>query len=283
MRRKRRGDYPVWDATIQAAISTGAVITAGDSELKPLVFTLPENDGTFHTRDFHPLQRELFDKATVKVDDEEDYDEDDLEVPTKSRGRPSLRYKRDPFFNLAKKEKVFLKTKTKTSSSLGLTGSPIPLKKARAMADDGSDPTVPSTKQLGGEPEKATPTRKAPQKWTSDEKKIFVETLEKHGEILKLRMDRIAWRLRFTSNQFGPYFRAQLASFSSSRWHQDNQSDQKLLLRLQETGRKVSWGEKEQTGKQGKQGRNGRRWRPVSPAFIKGSKSFRQQRWEHTF
>jgi hypothetical protein len=183
MRRKRRGDYPVWDATIQAAIATGAVVTAGTSELKPLVFSLPENDGTYHTRDLHPIQREIFDKATVELDGEEEYDEDDLEQATKSRGRPSLRYKREPFFTLDKKEKVLLKTKTKSSSSSSFGMSPIPHKKAKIMALDDSDaPIAPTNPVAVPDLDKATPTRKAPQKWTSEEKKIFVDTLEKHGE-----------------------------------------------------------------------------------------------------
>lgn len=179
MRRKRRGDYSVWDATIQAAIATGAVVTAGKSEQKPLVFTLPENDFTFHTRALHPLQRETFDRATVELDDEVEYDEDDLEPKTRS-GRPSNRYKRDPFFTLAKKERVLLKTKSKSASS-SLSSSPIPYKKARIMAED--DAALAAEKLTVPEPGKLTPTRKAPQKWTSEEKKIFVDTLEKHGKV----------------------------------------------------------------------------------------------------
>jgi len=204
MRRKRRGDYQIWDATIQAALSLGAVITAGPSEQKPLIFTLPENDGTYFTFDLHPLQREIFDKATLEVEDMdlEDFDEEDLEAPVRYKGgKLSQRYKKEPFFNLAKEEKKWLKSKTKAPpaapSGKDATSLPkIPLKKAklRASLEEAAEkeakeaaaaaaaavppPAPPSS--TPGEAERAIP-RKAPQKWSAAERKVFVETLEKHG------------------------------------------------------------------------------------------------------
>jgi hypothetical protein len=41
MRRKRRGDYHIWDATIQAALSVGAVVEAGQSEDKTTCVPAP--------------------------------------------------------------------------------------------------------------------------------------------------------------------------------------------------------------------------------------------------
>ncbi len=81
MRRKRRGEYHVWDATIQASLSVGAVVTEGPSEAKPLIFHLPESDKTYYTRAFHPLTRELLDKVDVNP---ADVDEAMLS-PTKKR------------------------------------------------------------------------------------------------------------------------------------------------------------------------------------------------------
>ena len=179
MRRKRRGDYPVWDATIQAALSVGAIISAGPNEQKPLVFALPNNDFTFWTKDFHPLQRSIFDKAGVGEGDPEDFDEDEYEAAGKGKGvKPSLRYKREPFFNLAKEEKKFVKTKSKASSGEKEPRSIPPKKmKLKPIVEEDEPPA-----DMGKSPGSVTPPRKPPQKWTSTEKKIFVDTLEKHGE-----------------------------------------------------------------------------------------------------
>lgn len=189
MRRKRRGDYGVWDATIQAALSVGAIVSAGPNEQKPLVFALPDNDFTFWTADFHPLQRSLFDKAAVGEGDPEDFDEDEYEAAGKSKsGKPSLRYKREPFFNLAKEEKKFVKTKSKGVSGEKDTRS-IPLKKMKLKPIvEEEEPPADVEKTSGG----STPPRKAPQKWTATEKKIFVETLEKHGKSVVLFLRRLA-------------------------------------------------------------------------------------------
>eukprot|EP00797_Seminavis_robusta_P011774 Sro18_g012850.1 receptor corepressor 1 (2030) ;mRNA; f:77413-84071 len=181
MRRKRRGDYFIWDATIQAALSVGAVITAGKDELKPLVFTLPSSDGTFHTKDLHPLRREIFDKATDGIS-EEDIDLDD-DLPVKHKAiKPSQRYKLEPFFTLAKEEKGLLRSKSKSPTTTA-TSSPIPHKKARHMVntEEVPEPVVTTKASASAEHERATPPRKAPQKWTPEEKRVFRETLEKHG------------------------------------------------------------------------------------------------------
>lgn len=180
MRRKRRGDYPVWDATIQAALSVGAIISAGPNEQKPLVFALPDNDFTFWTKDFHPLQRSLFDKAGVGEGGPEDFDEDEYEAAGKRKGvKPSQRYKREPFFNLAKEEKKFIKSKSKGSGEKETRSIPLKKMKLKPIVEEDEPPV-----DMGKTPGSATPPRKAPQKWTSTEKKIFVDTLEKHGETI---------------------------------------------------------------------------------------------------
>ena len=189
MRRKRRGDYFVWDATIQAALSVGAVITAGKDELKPLIFTLPESDGTYFTYNLHPLRREIFDKATIGLARDDHLEDEDLEVLMKMKAiKPSQRYKLEPFFTLAKEEMGFLRNKTK-SPPLVIGASPIPLKKGWVIenTDDTSEPLVASSvakATASVEAERVTPLRKAPQKWTAAERKVFIETLEMHGERL---------------------------------------------------------------------------------------------------
>ena len=240
MRRKRRGDYAVWDATIQAALSVGAIVKAGPSEQKPLVFALPDNDATYWTTDFHPLQRSLFDEAGVGAGDPEDFDEDEYESAGKVKsGKPSLRYRREPFFNLAKEEKKFVKTKSKGPSGEKDADS-IPPKKMKPVVEEEEPPVEIEKTSVG-----ATPPRKPPQKWTAAEKKIFVETLEKHGKPLRVFCVFLV-RRQFCSTVTYPVLclyapfscrvhlsttpRSQLGFVSVCRWLQDNLSDKELLL-----------------------------------------------------
>lgn len=142
----------MWDATIQASLSVGAVITAGPSESKPLIFSLPESDKTYFTRDFHPLNRELLDKLELNVSDVDA----EMISPSKSRKRSGA-----PLFTLDPSERKMLR-----SSSNGKNADDI------EEADDTDDKAT----------EKTTPSRRAPQKWTLAEKKLFHETIEKHGK-----------------------------------------------------------------------------------------------------
>ena len=92
MRRKRKGDYQVWDASIQAAVSVGAQVSAGPDEEKPVIFTVPKTDMTFSTRKFHPLQPEIFhdmviDEAAVTENNENGDSEDSKDSKSKSKKR----------------------------------------------------------------------------------------------------------------------------------------------------------------------------------------------------
>jgi hypothetical protein len=166
MRRKKKGDYQVWDATIQAALSVGAVIEAGTSEEKPLVFYLPENDHTYFTRNLHPMKREIYDQMKIEDDDLADVDdEDEPQKRCKSRKRPP-----EPLFVLDASQRKYLKTYKEASYK---ESTPTALKKSQ------NRPTI--AEQESDEDGGLTPARKAPQKWTAAEKKIFLETLQKHG------------------------------------------------------------------------------------------------------
>ena len=172
MRRKRRGDYHVWDATIEAALSVGAKIELGPNEDKPLLFLLPEHDQTFHTMALHPMRQELFDPMQVDEAAAKAYvDEDDDE----SRPGRSRKRSREPLFELEPEKKKFLRSPSPEPS--------VPMKVSASrssLADtDITDGSAPDTAK--DEPERMTPTRRAPQKWTSSEKKLFIDTLKKHG------------------------------------------------------------------------------------------------------
>ena len=168
MRRKRRGDYNVWTLTIEAALSVGAVVQAGISEQKPIVFLLPDRDDTYNTRLFHPMKREVYDAMIINEHSAVVCDED-FEENAKSeisRKRP-----REPLFTLDREQSKFLKEIIPPPP----TKSAVP-SQSNVEASDGNV-TDDGTKD-GSQ----TPIRKAPQKWTNHEKRMFLETLEKHGK-----------------------------------------------------------------------------------------------------
>lgn len=173
MRRKRRGDYHVWNATIEAALSVGVVVEAGTSEDKPLVFLLPERDDTYFTRNFHPMKREIFDAMEINEVIAADFDEDDnedMKRPGRSRKRP-----REPLFVLDSVQAKFLKNHDSTHAHISSNKS-----QSRSSKDGtGTDGSV--TDEAARDDGGLTPIRKAPQKWSAHEKRIFLETLEKHG------------------------------------------------------------------------------------------------------
>lgn len=167
MRRKRKGDYQIWDSSIQAAISVGAVVSAGSSEEKPVIFSLPSSDRTYVTRMLHPLNRKVLDAMKVGNSladfEDEDLQADDTKPKSKKRNR-------DPLFSLDKEHTKFLRMASQES----MAGN-----KARlASGVDGKNATKGGYAETGP----AISGRKAPQKWTATEKRIFVETLEEHGK-----------------------------------------------------------------------------------------------------
>ena len=171
LQRKKRKIDPKWDATIQSALSVGAVITAGSGPDKPLKFSLPPNDYTFHTKLFHPMQRDVFDRITGE--------EDECDVPENSKKRWVL-------FSLDKSARKYLKQK-----------DPSPEKMSGSVSgdDNGTGTCSASSRSEGGEKKKkgTAPSvdqvkspggaKKVPQKWTTEEKQIFFDTVERHGKL----------------------------------------------------------------------------------------------------
>lgn len=173
MRRKRRGDYAVWDASIQAAVSVGATIQPGSSEEKPVVFSLPESDRSFATKQLHPLTRTVLDVMEI---DESLACVDDGERRSEGAKWKSRKRGRDPLFILTPEQTKFLKA----SSQELMTGARV--KASVAVEEPPEDITAADTATASEpEPSVSTPVRKAPQKWTSAEKNIFLKTLEEHG------------------------------------------------------------------------------------------------------
>ena len=160
MRRKRKGDYGTWDASIQAALSVGATVTAGPNEEKPLIFTLPESDCTYRTRYFHPMSREMFDAINVAQ-----LEVSDDVLTEKKRGRPKKR-PAHTLFALDPEQKKYLKTSDGDKDHLRRSSGSL-----ADLEDQGGE-------LLG----RVSPLRRGGSKWTAAEKRIFFETLERHGK-----------------------------------------------------------------------------------------------------
>jgi hypothetical protein len=171
LRRKRKGDYQVWDASIQAAISVGGVVTAGADEEKPVRFSVPTSSMTFNTRVLHPLRREVLD--TMKVDESIAAEYKDTGRPDDARWKSRKRGRGDPLFFLDKEQTKYLRQ----SSQESLTIQP-------SKSGDEQDGTDEDVKLLENESAMLTPAKKTTQKqkWTIEEKSLFVETLERHGK-----------------------------------------------------------------------------------------------------
>ena len=168
MRRKRKGDYQVWDATIQAAVSVGAQITAGESEEKPINFSVPQHDLTYNTRMLHPLQREVLDSMVIDESVAADHDTDrseDARWKSRKRGR-------DPLFSLDKRHMKFLRQSSQDSMAIQRT---------KIKNEFKSETLRGESEELDSDANASTPMRKAPEKWTTLEKEIFLGTLKQHG------------------------------------------------------------------------------------------------------
>lgn len=172
MRRKRKGDYQVWDSSIQAAISVGAVVTAGSSEEVPVFISLPAADCTYATRMLHPLKLQVLDHMSVDIT-LDGLEEEGLHIEDQ---KPKSRKRhRDPLFSLAKEHTKFLRMASQESMAASQMRSAII---GEGNADQFDAQTVNDLETSG-----SRQSRKAPQKWTSSEKKIFVATLGEHGKL----------------------------------------------------------------------------------------------------
>jgi Myb-like DNA-binding domain len=151
MRRKRRGDYQIWDATIEASLACGATVATGQNVGRPLIFTLPEEDLSFNTFDLHPIKSKIFDKVDISAAQIDDNAFEEL-ISSKNRKR-----KQESTFKMEKKNVKVLKSATDETECT--------VKRDKQTLDD-RNPTG----------------RKPPQKWTSGEKKLFQEIVGEYGK-----------------------------------------------------------------------------------------------------
>jgi hypothetical protein len=193
MRRKRRGDYPIWDASIQAAISVGADVQAGTSEQRPVTFSLPLSDRTYTTRLLHPLKREVLDEMEIDESMMDDDDSHEEETTSKARWKPRKRGRRDPLFSLDSDRTKFLRTASQESMTINRPKSAVT---EESIETESNNTDTAKDMEAGA----STPMRKAPQKWTAAEKKIFLETLEKHGTYTASEFEHLFFHSRHNSS-----------------------------------------------------------------------------------
>ena len=208
-RKKRRGDVVSWDATAQAALAVGAVITEGTGPEDPIRISLPPGDYTYRTRSFHPMRLSAFEGLDEAVSHARQGDE--------ATARPQGKRRRSNWFVLDAHEKRYLKhasgdddhhhkSKGKSSSSSsnnnkvavddseegeeGAGGGP-PRKKARkgyAYVEVGEDGhPVQQPEGAGGKGGgNSKPSKTKPQKWRAKEKEALYGALEQFGKFSPL-------------------------------------------------------------------------------------------------
>jgi len=199
LRKKNRGNS--WEATIQATLSVGAVVTAGTSIEKPLHFSLPSDDHTFHTRHFHPMKREIFDGLINEEMDKNGTDSMEGKKKLSSKLKPSL----VTSFSLDASQRTFLRTVSHDSGS-----------------DEESAP--PSAKfveesNLRKSKKPISPVPKIPPKWTKQEKAIFFDTINKHGKNLAILCNTVRTKTQAQIEKYySDYFNKQQINNASKKY-----------------------------------------------------------------
>ena len=171
MRKKRRGDIVSWEATIQAALSLGATVTAGLNTEKPLLFHLPPDDQTFTTCRFHPLKLELFDSGVSEIT----YEEPPPKLSRKRKSALATTFTLDP------SERKYLRAE----SALGKRTASYQSDMDNSMSDtkisrSSSPLIVPDTKS--STEQKNDPCKRGSNKWSDGEKAVFFRSLDKIGK-----------------------------------------------------------------------------------------------------
>jgi hypothetical protein len=168
-RKKRSRDSVKWEATIQAAISVGATVRAGVSEEKPLIFELPRDDLTFHTRYFHPMGKEIVD--AISYGNPTSFEVSTIqEVKKPSRKRKSSMI--GDLFILEPTKRKFLRTITDSDRNSTSNSD---------TEKGGSSSTAPTSLEIL-KADKNETSKKTSQKWSSDEKALFHDNFKKLGK-----------------------------------------------------------------------------------------------------
>jgi hypothetical protein len=157
MRRKRRGDYPIWDATVQAAISVGANVTPGTTDDRLLSFELPEDESTYFTHGLHPLKLKTFETMIIPIVAANA----EVDIPEK---RKSRKQRQEPLFVVDPSVQKLLRSNKDADPA--------------SMPESAND----LSESVSG---RITPVKRMPQKWTLPERKLFSEAVTKYGTLFR--------------------------------------------------------------------------------------------------
>eukprot|EP00557_Chaetoceros_sp_GSL56_P008330 CAMPEP_0176505752 /NCGR_PEP_ID=MMETSP0200_2-20121128/16671_1 /TAXON_ID=947934 /ORGANISM="Chaetoceros sp., Strain GSL56" /LENGTH=1542 /DNA_ID=CAMNT_0017905345 /DNA_START=27 /DNA_END=4655 /DNA_ORIENTATION=- len=171
IRKKKRGDNVSWEATLQAAISLGAIVTAGFDAEKPLMFHLPPNDLTYTTRLLHPLKLELFDSKIHELP----HEESSKSVIRKKRSGIATTFYLDPL------ERKYLCGDALWTCKRSPSSSDLDSLSSVKISRPSSETNIQDIKAAKEEKPEST-VRRGVSKWKKKEKSLFFELLEKYGK-----------------------------------------------------------------------------------------------------
>ena len=191
-RKKKRSDAS-WMATVQCSLAVGARLTNLDGD-RPIEFTIPERDDTYRTDLIHPVRLKTFDRDEISL---EESDETKTKAKVKGFDGFSLTVEDPKFRSIisttsnSKDHVEEPKTTDLKRKSSGEVGDASPASKRQKIGKSSQPiiveepPTKPEVAPVLPEVEAVSVAKiskpKLAQKWNQEEKRIFFETLEKHG------------------------------------------------------------------------------------------------------
>lgn len=171
LRKKKRGDTVSWEATIQAALSLGAKVTAGYDAEKPLLFHLPFSDLTYATQLIHPMKLKLF-KSNL-------YETLNDESP-----KAMIRKRKSGItttFTLEPSERKFLGGDSLSSGKRSSSSSDLDSLSSAKLTRPANECNVQDSNVVKEE-KNDTSAKRGVSKWKKKEKLLFFESLEKYGK-----------------------------------------------------------------------------------------------------
>jgi len=227
LRKKRRGDVG-WDFTIQAALSVGAMVTRGISPEKPLIFTLPDGDNTYYTRHFHPMKRELF---HVLIEDD---GVDCISSRTEETEKPPVKGQLFLFDDVqvnTKKDSLLESPKRKSNMDNDNTSDIV--KVGKESADETINGKILNSDTSRISSSSLAIVRKTPQKWSQEEKKLFFDTVKKHGKNWSMLATAIDSK---TMSQIKNYYYDHKKQFGKQQRQQyDNKKREEINIKKSES------------------------------------------------
>ena len=170
-RKKKRGDIVSWEATIQAAISLGATVTAGLDSEKPLLFHLPSDDQTYKTRMLHPISLELFNPSVGEIT----YEEPSEPRPRKKKSALATT------FTLEQSARKYLRGEPALYGKRSPSGSDLDSSSSAKLSQSSSLVSIQDA-ATSVEQKLETSGKKGSNKWSEEEKSVFFDSLKKYGK-----------------------------------------------------------------------------------------------------